>query len=64
MKRLTAFLLGICLTAPLLAGAPAEARKATHSWRCSSCKVRVKGHYRKSKSGKSYYVPSYTRKKG
>lgn len=64
MKRLTALLLGIFLAAPFLAGAPAEARKATRSWRCSSCTVRVKSHYRTSSTGKRYYVSSYTRKNG
>ena len=65
MKRLIAGAL-TALTLFALAPEDAEARgrRATRSWSCSSCKVRVKGHYRRSSTGKSYYVNSYTRTRG
>ena len=67
MKKLLA---GTLLAASLLpvftvdAEAYGRRRRATRSWSCASCSVRVGGHYRTSSTGKRYYVKSYTRKRG
>ena len=65
MRRFTALTLAAVMAIPLFAwDAEARGRRRTRSWSCASCKVRVRGHYRRSSTGRTYYVKPYTRTRG